>query len=136
MLALALLISTLPMLVVHLASGKLLREWSATPRSWLGRKLSPRTLLRGEAAYWGMALLGWPMWHPWALKATVAVLFGVHMVAWAVGELRRGEITGRHVADAPRLRRAIIAFDVLEALVLVGLGWSALALLLGSHPGI
>jgi hypothetical protein len=126
-LAFVIAICTLAMLAVHVSSWKLVEAWYDTGGSRLGRIFTPRHVLRGEAAYWILALAAWPLWRPLAMKVVVGTFAAIHIAAWLAGEMKRtGVIAGP--ADAPsrcRLATAIIAFDLIEALALVAVGWFA-----------
>lgn len=115
---------TAAMLLIHLASGKLLQKWSGPQDSWARRRFSPHVALRVEALYWLLILASWPLWPSVAWKAVIVVFAALHLTAWLIGELqamRSGELT----APPVKSHRLIVAFDLVEALALLAIAWFA-----------
>jgi hypothetical protein len=126
-LALSILAATIAMLAVHIGSWKLVEAWYGAGGSRLGGVLTPLRVVRGEAIYWVLVLLGWPLWRPLALKVSVATFAAIHCAAWMVGEFKRQQIVAGPAKSSSRrkLAQAITVFDWIETFALLAVGWSA-----------
>lgn len=118
------------MLIIHVSTARILQAWSERPDAWISRWFPSRRALRVEGVFWVAALAAWFLWRSWAWRILVVVFAAIHLGIWGAAELRRLRGGGAYKPD-PKLRRAIIAFDLVEALVLVGLEVGALSYLLG-----
>jgi hypothetical protein len=127
-LAILIAVYTPAMLLIHLSTAKILKAWNGEASTWIKRRFSPRRALRIEAFSWLLALGAWPLWRGPAWKIGVALFSGIHLAIWLAGgsrliHLTAGEdghdLTGAHY-------RAIVAFDLIEAAVLVAVGGAAL----------
>lgn len=138
-LALVIAVYTLPMLLIHVSTTKILKAWSGGVGSWITRHFSPQRALRVEAFYWLLTLLVWSIWQPTAWKVLVALFAAIHLGIWLAAELGKiqlsGEATGDH-EHARRLDRAIIIFDLVEAVVLVAVGSLAVLYLMHAAGGL
>ncbi len=126
-----LLIYTVLMLGLHLTSWKLLEKWHAAEDSWVRRRLPVMRLLRIEAGYWLLALAVWPWWS-FVTKVVVAVFAGIHIALWISTEWKRihdGTLPGQGALTRKSVL-VVTTFDLVEALALITLGYSALSLLL------
>lgn len=124
-LALIIAIYTLPMLLIHLSTSKILEAWDGVGSSWIKRQFSPRRALRVEALYWLLSLAAWPLWRVATWKTLVVLFAGIHLGIWLSGEfgiLQLGSEGGNNAAHGRRLNRAIITFDLIEAVVLAAIG--------------
>lgn len=124
-LALIVAIYTLPMLVIHVSTGKILEAWDGADGSLIKERFPPRRALRVEAAYWILVLAAWPLWRAAAWKALVAIFAAIHIGIWLTNELGKVQISGAPDQQSPhngRLNRAIVAFDFIEAAMLVAIG--------------
>ena len=126
LIAIALLLATLIMLGIHLASWKLVQAWYGAPGSWASRRLGPMRVLRFEAAYWALALAAWPLWSsPW-MKAVVPALAIIHLAGWGAGEFHRARVEARPADESTRhrLAAAVTVFDLIETFALLAIAWS------------
>ncbi len=117
------------MLVIHLSTARILKAWNGEADSWIKRQFPPRRALRVEALYWMLTLAAWPLWRAPAWEIAVVLFSGIHLSIWLVGELRPIHLTDHREgvgALTRRLHRTIIAFDLIEAVVLVAVGGVAL----------
>jgi hypothetical protein len=131
--ALIIALYTLPMLLIHLSTAKILKAWSGVASSWIKRQFPPRRALRVEALYWLLSLAAWPLWRAAGWKALVAVFASIHLGIWLASELGKIQLSSEpkgSPADVRRLNRAIITFDLIEAIVLVVVGTLAVLYLL------
>lgn len=137
-LAVVLIAYSAGMLLIHLSSWKLLEKWQRSEGSWAKRRFPPRVVLRIEALYWLLVLAGWPLWPSAGWKSLVVVFAAIHLSFWLAGELqasRSGAVTG----PPPKTHRFIVAFDMVEAVALIAIGWFAVIHLLHagrSLPGV
>ncbi len=123
-LALVIVAYTLLMLVIHVSSGKILKAWSED--SWLSRRFTPQRVLRVEVCYWALTLVAWTRWPSAAWKALVVAFAAIHLGLWLAGEAGAATIDHSDVSGLvyPRkIQLAIIAFDLIEAAMLVAIGW-------------
>ena len=130
-----LLAYTAVMLLIHVSTGKLLKEWDGPAESWIKSQFPPQRVLRVEALYWSLSLAIWPLWPSPAWKAVVVVFAVIHLGVWMASELHLIHLDD---GDAPPARtrkthRLIIAFDLVEAGALVAIAWLAVSDVL--HPG-
>lgn len=134
-LVLLLLAYTAVMLLIHVSTGKLSKEWDGPAESWIKSQFSPQRVLRFEALYWSFSLAIWTLWPSPAWKAVVVVFAVIHLGVWMANELHLIHLDD---GDAPPARtrkthRLIIAFDLVEAGALVAIAWLAVSDVL--HPG-
>lgn len=131
-LACVVLAYTAVMLLIHVSTGKLFKEWDRPAESWIKRHFSARRALRVEALYWLLALAGWSLWPSLGWKALVVVFAVIHLGAWGASELHmlRLSVAGGSSAQTCKANNFIIAFDLVEAGALVALGWLAVLYLL------
>jgi hypothetical protein len=122
LLALILLLYSVLMLAVHLASWRLGEHWARGNDSWANRWLPPRTVLRGEALYWALALGSWPLWSAVVTKVVVAVFALIHIVGWLYTEVGRQPLRPGPASPLASLkaRLAVAVFDYIEAFALLG----------------
>jgi len=127
LLAMVILASTALMLAIHVSAWWLVRSWYGARDSWTGRVLTPIRLLRLEAAYWTLALAAWTLWRSVPMKLLVAVFAALHLAVWMWGELKRREIVASvRSGRPPRYLPAVVtAFDGVETLALLAIGWTA-----------
>ncbi len=122
------------MLLIHISTTRILRAWTDKANSWIKRSFSPRRALRVEAAYWTLALAAWSLWRASGWKIAVGLFAGIHLALWVAGELHPVHVTSG-VEPAPRLegrmQRIIVAFDLVEAVILCAVGSMALLYALG-----
>ena len=126
---------TLLMLAIHVSTGKILEGWSGPASSWMNRWFPQRRALRIEAAYWVLVIAAWPLWPSHGWKIVVAIFAAIHVAIWLAGEFRLLHYgpSGGSVSGHSRWKnRAIIIFDLIEAIALVGVGWLTTVYLL--HP--
>ncbi len=118
------------MLLIHLSTSKILKEWSR-PGSWLQERFPPQRLLQVEALYWLLALASWRLWPGSAAKAMVVVFAVIHLSIWAAGEMRlfHLNIGSAQTNTARKVDRFIIGFDLAEAAALVAIGCFAVLFL-------
>lgn len=121
---LALLVATYAgvMLVIHVSTAKILNVWKEQRDSWISRWFPPRRALRTEALFWILALAAWPLWSALAVKILVVIFAAIHLVAWGAGEFRRNNNNVPLSSASHAVRRAIVTFDLIEALFLSTLG--------------
>ncbi|MGH9326913.1 MAG: hypothetical protein ACRD2B_09555 [Terriglobia bacterium] len=135
-LALVITLYTLPMLLIHFSTPRILNAWNGNASSWIKRQFSPRRALRIEAIYWLLSLAAWPLWRAVAWKTLVVVFATIHLGVWLSGEFGKVQLESdskHNPAHARKLDRAIITFDLIEAVVLVAVGTLAALYLL--HAG-
>ena len=113
---------TAVMLLIHVTSWKLLKQWNGPGDSWARRRFSAQTALRVEALYWLLVLASWPFWPSAGWKVVVVVFAVIHFGAWIVGELRAGQV-GTVPGPPVKVQRTIVGFDLVEAGALVAIGW-------------
>jgi hypothetical protein len=132
--AFLLLAYTSVMLLIHVSTGKLLKEWDGPAESWIKRQFPPRRALRVEALYWSLCLGTWHLWPSPAWKAVIIVFAVIHLGAWMASELHVFQLNVRDPpsAQTSKTRRLIIAFDLIEAGALVAIAW--LSVLYVLHP--
>ncbi len=56
-----LLAYTAVMLLIHVSTGKLLKEWDGPAESWIKSQFPPQRVLRVEALYWSFSLAIWTL---------------------------------------------------------------------------
>jgi hypothetical protein len=126
------------MLLIHLSTARILKAWRREASSWIKRWFSPRRALRVEAVYWTLVLAAWPLWRGYGWKIVVGLFAGIHLAFWVAGELHPIPVTGS-VQPAQGLtgrhQRFIVAFDLIEAVILCAVGWIAFLYALGGAPG-
>ncbi|MGH9360027.1 MAG: hypothetical protein ACRD1O_12755 [Terriglobia bacterium] len=134
-LALVIIAYTAVMLLIHVSTGKILKAWNGPAGSWIKRRFPPQRALRVEALYWLLTLAAWPLWPSSAWKTLVVVFAAIHLTVWGAGELRTIRLSGEGdlPAQTHHAHRAIIAFDLVEAAVLIAVGWLTVLYLL--HAG-
>ena len=134
-LAFLLLAYTAVMLLIHVSTAKLLREWGGPTESWIKMQFSPQRALRVEALYWAFSLAGWVLWPSFAWKTMVVVFAAIHLGIWVASELHVIPLNIGNVpsAQTSKTHRIIIAFDLAEAVALVVMAWLTLSYVL--HPG-
>lgn len=113
---------TAVMLLIHVSSWKLLKQWDGAGDSWVKRRFSAQVALRVEALYWLLVLASWPFWPSVGWKAVVVVFAVIHLFAWVVGELRAVR-TGGSPSLPRKTHRYIVGFDLAETGVLVAIAW-------------
>ena len=130
-----LLAYTAVMLLIHVSTGKLLKEWDGPDESWIKSQFSPQRILRVEALYWSLSLAIWPLWPSPAWKAVVVVFAVIHLGVWMASELHLIHLDDGYAPPARtrKTHRLIIAFDLVEAGALVAIAWLAVSDVL--HPG-
>lgn len=133
-LALIITVYTLPMLFIHVSTANILKAWSGAPGSWIKRRFSPRRALRVEALYWLLSLAAWPIWRVMtAWKALVVLFAAIHLGVWLgseFGKLQLNSESGGDSMHSDRFDRAIITFDLIEAVVLLAMATLAVLYLL------
>lgn len=129
-LAVVLLAYTAVMLLIHLSTSKIMKEWGR-PGSWLQRGFPPQRLLQVEALYWLLALASWRLWPGSAVKTMVVVFAVIHLSIWAAGELRLFHLNlgTEQVNTTSTIDRLIIGFALAEAAGLVAMGCFAVLFL-------
>lgn len=138
-LALVIAIYTVPMLLIHLSTTNILKAWSGEPDSWIATRFPPRRALRVEALYWLLALAAWPLWGAAVWKILVTLFATIHLGIWLAGEFGKIQVSGAARGDpasARRLDRIVIAFDLIEAVVLAAVGVLAVLYLLHAVGGL
>jgi len=128
-LALLVAIDTPVMLLIHLSTGKILNAWNEQPASWISRWFSPRRALRTEALFWLLALAAWFLWRALAWKVLVVVFAVIHLGLWGADEFAGNRKNVSAFTATPKMRRVIVAFDLVEAFVLAALGVAAVSYL-------
>lgn len=121
-LALAIAIYSPVMLLIHVSTGKILSAWNQQPNSSISRWFPPQCALRVEGMYWLLALGAWPLWRALVLKILVVLFALVHLGIWGAGELKANSQKGSGLTTSPKVKRIIVIFDSVEALILVALG--------------
>lgn len=121
-LAALLLVYASLMLVIHVTSWKLAEHWYGGV-SWVKRWLPLDRVVRGEAVFWVLALLAWPLWPPGAFRIIIAIFAVIHLAVWVVVDARRN--SGPLLGNWPvrKIARALGTFDFMEAFVLAGIIW-------------
>lgn len=118
-------IYTLVMLSIHVSTGKVLRAWATYPCSWISRWLPLRRALRIEGAYWLLAVAAWFLWRSLMWKILVVLFALIHLGFWGVGEYTASRKKRVAFTTSPTVKRIIVVFDSVEALVLTALGFVA-----------
>ena len=121
------------MLLVHVSTGKILEAWNEHPGSWISRRFPARSALRVEGVFWLLALFSWFLWQSLLWKILVVLFAAIHLGIWAADEFRANGKSGSAFMVSPRMQRAIVVFDMAEAVVLAGIG--IVAILYLSHAG-
>jgi len=111
------------MLVLHVFTGKILSAWRKAPDSRISRWFTARRILRTEALFWLLALASWFLWRSLALKILVVTFALIHLVLWGTDEFARREA---FFVPSSALSRAIVVFDLVEAVALFGIGTVAI----------
>src|SRR5581483_7055362 len=121
------------MLVVHVASWKLVEKWYGGDDSWIKPRLTPLRVLRGEAVYWVLVLAAWPLWRSRFAKITFSIFAAVHLGGWIAAELRPESLTTDPEPRHARLTltRAVTIFDLAEVFPLVAVAAYGLSYILG-----
>lgn len=132
-LALVITIYTPVMLLIHVSTGRILRAWNEQPDSRISRWFTPRRALRVEGAFWLLTLAAWSLWQPLLWKVVVSLFATIHLAVWAAGEFRGARKNFPVFTTSLAMNRIIVVFDLLEAFVLVALGFLAVLSLI--HPG-
>ena len=124
-LAFVIIAYTAVMLPIHVSTGKILDAWAGTAGSWIQRRFPPQRALRVEALYWALSLAAWSLWPALGWRVLVAVFAAIHLGIWAAGELHAIHLnTGdASPSDNRHVHRAIITFDLVEAMMLVAIAW-------------
>jgi len=130
-LAFLIAIYALVMILLHVFTGKILKTWREQPGSRISRWCPPRLALRTEGLFWLLALAAWFLWASLALKVLVVVFAAIHLGIWGASELKGNSNMVSAFNTTPATRRAIVVFDLIEALVLTAL--SVLAVLYLIH---
>jgi len=120
-LALIISIYALVMLLIHVSTGRILRTWNERPDSWISRLFTPRRALRVEGVFWLLALAAWSLWQPLVWKIVVSLFAAIHLAIWAANEFRFARKNPSVFARSPVTKRAIVAFDLVEACVITAL---------------
>lgn len=110
------------MLLIHVSTGKILTAWNGKPESWISRRFPARRALRTEALFWLLALASWFLWQSIVWKVLVVVFAAIHLGIWAAAEFRGNREENSRFTVSPTMERAIVAFDLVEAIVLAGIG--------------
>ncbi|MDE3178925.1 MAG: hypothetical protein KGM47_04615 [Acidobacteriota bacterium] len=126
---------TAVMLLIHVSTAKILEAWdeSVGPAgSWIKRRFPPQRALRVEALYWVLTLVAWSFWRSLGWKVVVVVFAAIHLGIWAAGELHAIRLNSSDAVPANnhKAHRAIIAFDLIEAVMLVAIAWLSVLYLL------
>lgn len=121
----------LVMILLHVFTGKILKTWHEQPGSRISRWFPPRLALRTEGLFWLLALGAWFLWVSLVLKVLVVVFAAIHLSIWGASELKRKSNMVSALNTTPAMRRAIVVFDLTEALMLTAL--SVLAVLYLIH---
>lgn len=121
-LALLIVIYAPVMLLIHVSTGKILEAWNSHPGSWISRRFPPRRALRVEGTFWLLALLSWFLWQSLFWKVLIVIFAAIHLGIWTAGEFRGKGKDGSAFTESPTLNRAIVVFDMVEAVVLAGIG--------------
>jgi hypothetical protein len=132
-LALVIAVYTVPMLLIHVSTGKILKAWGGPADSWIKEQCPPQRAVRIEALYWLLALAGWTFWRSLSWKVLIVLFAAIHLTVWLAGELKaiRLSVDGADSrSETGRLHEVIVVFDLLEAFVLAGAGVLAVLYLL------
>ena len=121
-LAFVVVVYALVMILLHVSSGKILKIWQERPGARISRWFPPRRALRTEGLFWLLALAAWALWKPLALRVLVFVFAAIHLGIWGASEVKGNRNTVSAFNATPRVRRAIVAFDLVEAFVLTAIG--------------
>lgn len=124
-LAFLIAIYTLLMLLIHVSTSKILKAWDEQPDSWISRWFPSRLALRTEALFWLLVLAAWPLWRPVVWKVLVVGFAVIHSAIWATREFLAKGKRGSPSTASPVMKRAIVAFDLVEAFVLAAVGITA-----------
>ncbi|HZT68481.1 MAG TPA: hypothetical protein VFC10_01870 [Terriglobia bacterium] len=128
-LAIVLALYTPLMLLIHLSTGKILKDWNRHPDSWISRWFPPLRALRVEGVFWLLALAAWSLWRPLAWKIMIVAFAAIHLAIWAVEELG-GKAKGLSAFNVvPKMERSIVVFDLVEAVILMAVGLVAVTYL-------
>ena len=130
-LAFLIVVYALIMILLHVFTGKILKPWHEQPGSRISRWFPPRRALRTEGLFWLFALAAWVLWKSLALKVLVVVFAAIHLGIWGASEFKGNRNMVSAFNATPGVRRAIVAFDLVEAFVLTAL--SVLTLLYLIH---
>ena len=127
-LAFILIAYTVVMLLIHVSTGKILEAWdggSGPAALWIQRRFPPQRALRVEALYWALSLVAWSIWPSFGWKIAVVVFAAIHLGIWAAGELHAIRLKSDEAltAKSHKVHRTIIAFDLVEAALLVAIAW-------------
>jgi len=114
------------MLLIHVSTGRILEAWNEQPDSRISRWFPPRCALRTEALFWVLALVSWFLWQSLVWRVLVVVFAAIHLGIWAADEFRVNSKNGSAFTASPTMKRAIIGFDLAEAVVLAGIGTVAI----------
>jgi len=117
-LAFLIVVYALVMILLHVSTGRILKIWQEQPGARISRWFPPRRALRTEGLFWLLALVAWVLWKPLALKVLVVVFAAIHLGIWGASEVKGNRNTVSAFNGTPGVRRAIVAFDLVEALVL------------------
>lgn len=132
-LALIIAAYTLPMLLIHVSTAAILKAWNGDAGSWIKERFPPRRALRVEALYWALCLGAWPLWRAAAWEMLVVLFAAIHLGIWLSGEFGKAQLSGNSGGNpvrARRLEQAIVTFDLIEAAMLVAVGWLSVLFLL------
>lgn len=109
------------MLLIHVTTSKILKAWREHPASWISRRFPPGRALRIEGVYWLLALAAWPLWHALLWKVLVVLFALIHLGVWGASEFMAGRKQESFFTTSRTMSQVIVAFDSVEALVLVAL---------------
>ena len=132
-LALLIAIYSPAMLLIHVSTGKILKAWNEHPDSWISRWFPPRRALRTEALFWFLALAAWFLWQSLVWKVLVIMFAVIHLGIWGADEFAANRKKGSSFTASPTMRQVIVAFDLVEAFVLLAIGVAAIVYL--THAG-
>ena len=118
------------MLLVHVSTGKILEAWNEHPGSWISRRFPARSALRVEGVFWLLALFSWFLWQSLLWKILVVLFAAIHLGIWAADEFRADGKNGSAFTASPKIQRAIVVFDMAEAVVLAGIAIVAILYLI------
>lgn len=121
LLALLIVAPTGVMVVIHVCKGKILNAWNEQG-GWTRLCFPLRRALRTEASFWNLALAACPLWSSLAWKILVVMFAAVHVAVGGAGEFRRNRNSVSLSSASSAMQRAIVAFDLVEALFLAVLG--------------
>jgi len=110
------------MLLIHLSTGRILKDWNQRPDSWISRWFPPLRALRVEGIFWLLVLAAWSLWRPLAWKIVLVVFAAIHLAIWAADEFG-GRARGLSAFNVgPKMERIIVTFDLVESAVLATVG--------------